>query len=81
MGLAPSDPAPLNLHNLPRPAAVFDMIYRPPQTALLRQAAELGLAHTNGLAMLVHQGARALELWTQGAVPTTTMQAALSAAQ
>jgi shikimate dehydrogenase len=81
LGLAPSDPAPINLHKIPRPAAVFDMIYRPPQTALLRQAAELGLAHTNGLAMLVHQGARALELWTQGAVPTTTMQAALSAAQ
>ena len=40
------------------------MIYNPPVTALLRQAAALGLPHANGLAMLVHQGAKALELWS-----------------
>ena len=81
LGLAPGDTAPINLCKIPRPAAVYDMIYRPPQTPLLHQAAELGLAHTNGLTMLVHQGARALELWTQSPVPTSTMQVALNAAQ
>lgn len=81
LGLAPGDTAPINLCKIPRPAAVCDMIYRPPQTPLLHQAAELGLAHTNGLTMLVHQGARALELWTQSPVPTSTMQVALNAAQ
>jgi shikimate dehydrogenase len=56
------------------------MIYRPPQTALLRQAAALGLPHANGLSMLIHQGARSLEIWTGASVPVATMQAAARAA-
>jgi shikimate dehydrogenase len=63
-GLRESDPAPFDLATLPRPAAVFDMIYNPPETRLLRQAAFLGIPHANGLAMLVHQGAKALEIWS-----------------
>jgi shikimate dehydrogenase len=61
---------PVDLTSLPTVAAVFDMIYNPPQTALLARAAALGLPHANGLAMLVHQGAKALEIWT--GVPATT---------
>lgn len=63
-GLRETDSPPLDLAALPRPAAVFDMIYNPPETRLLRQAAFLGIPHANGLDMLVHQGARALELWS-----------------
>jgi shikimate dehydrogenase len=40
------------------------MIYNPPETPLLRQARSLGIPAANGLAMLVHQGAKALEHWT-----------------
>ncbi len=79
LGLKTDDPAPLDLRKIPRPACVFDMIYRPPQTALLRQAAALGLPHANGLAMLVHQGARSLEIWTGAPVPVKVMQAAAQA--
>lgn len=63
-GLRDTDPAPIDLARLPRPAAVFDMIYNPPETRLLRQSAFLALPHANGLAMLVHQGAKALEIWS-----------------
>ena len=63
-GLRPDDPAPIDPAALPRPAAVFDMIYNPPLTPLLRTAAKLGLPHANGLSMLVHQGAKSLEIWT-----------------
>jgi shikimate dehydrogenase len=63
-GLRESDPSPIDLASLPRPTAVFDMIYNPPQTPLLRAAAALGLPHAHGLAMLVHQGAKALEIWS-----------------
>jgi shikimate dehydrogenase len=64
-GLKADDPLPIDLAALqPKPAAVFDMIYNPPETALLRQARSLGIPAFNGLAMLVHQGARALEHWT-----------------
>ncbi len=81
-GLKPTDPLPVDLAALPRPAAVFDMIYNPPQTALLRAAAGLGLPHAHGLAMLVHQGAKALEIWSGVPAPQTApvMSAAAHAA-
>lgn len=80
LGLGANDPAPVDLRLIPEPACVFDMIYRPAQTALLRQAAVLGLPHANGLAMLVHQGARSLEIWTGAPAPVKVMQAAALAA-
>jgi shikimate dehydrogenase len=76
-GLRDSDPAPFDLARLGRrPAGVFDMIYNPPQTRLLAQAAALGLPAANGLAMLVHQGARALEIWTGRPPPVGPMRRA-----
>lgn len=63
-GLTETDPLPIDLAALPRPSAVFDMIYNPPRTAFLRAAADLGLPCANGLSMLVHQGAKALEIWS-----------------
>jgi shikimate dehydrogenase len=80
LGLASGDPAPIDLRALPTPSGIYDMIYRPPQTALLRQAAELGLRHANGLSMLIHQGARSLSLWTGAEAPVNVMQAAARAA-
>ena len=64
LGLQPGDAAPIDLARLPRPAGVYDMIYNPPKTALLRQAAALGVPYANGLSMLVHQGAKSLEIWS-----------------
>jgi shikimate dehydrogenase len=63
-GLHAGDAPPVDLRKLPRPASVFDMIYNPPETPLLTQARALGLPRANGLAMLVHQGAKSLEIWT-----------------
>lgn len=63
-GLKPGDPSAIDLSALPKPKAVFDMIYNPPQTPLLKQAASLGIPHAHGLPMLVNQGAKALALWT-----------------
>ncbi|MBI2514364.1 MAG: shikimate dehydrogenase [Opitutae bacterium] len=78
-GLKPGEPPPIALRDLPAGLKVYDMVYNPPQTALLREAAALGLAHANGLSMLVHQGARALEIWTDTAVPADVMRAAIAA--
>jgi shikimate dehydrogenase len=81
-GLIETDPLPVDLRALPRPSAVFDMIYNPSQTRLLRAAAQLGVPGANGLSMLVHQGAKALEIWSGISAPRTaaTMaQAALRA--
>lgn len=50
---------------------VVDLTYR--DTDLLRAARARGLATLDGLAMLVHQGARALELWTGKEAPVAIM--------
>lgn len=79
-GLRPDDPLPIDLTMLPRPSAVYDMIYNPPRTALLRAASALGLPHANGLSMLVHQGAKSLEIWS-GAPATATAATMMAAAR
>jgi shikimate dehydrogenase len=43
---------------------IFDIIYTPLETALLRKAASEGAATINGVEMFVQQGARAFALWT-----------------
>jgi shikimate dehydrogenase len=79
-GLKPDDPLPVELAALPAPSAVYDMIYNPPETRLLAAARALDLPRANGLSMLVHQGARALEIWTGGPVPVEAMHRAARAA-
>jgi shikimate dehydrogenase len=43
---------------------------------LLQSAADLGLRAANGTSMLVHQGARALEIWTNQDVSASVMKEA-----
>jgi shikimate dehydrogenase len=61
-----------------RPAAtVYDLIYTPRPTALLRQAAARGCRALDGLEMLVQQGAAALRLWSAiEDIPVEAMRAA-----
>jgi shikimate dehydrogenase len=79
-GLKTTDALPIDLSALPRPRAVFDMIYNPAETPLLAQASALGIPAANGLGMLVHQGARALEIWSDAAVPVDAMRTAVHSA-
>ena len=80
VGLRETDASPLDLRAIPLPAGVYDMIYNPPQTALLRSAASLHVPCANGLSMLVHQGAKALTIWSHADVPVPAMRAAAQAA-
>ena len=57
--------------------AVFDMVYRPAETPLLRAAKAAGCRVANGLSMLLYQGARALELWSGRSAPEKVMRQAL----
>jgi shikimate dehydrogenase len=79
LGLKTEDQLPIDKEWLQkhRPRFVYDMIYRPFETALLRTARQLGLRTANGMGMLLHQGARALELWTGRPAPIEAMGAAL----
>ena len=57
---------------------VYDIVYTPPVTPLMRAAAERGCETLGGIGMLVHQGAIAFEKWTGIAPCTETMHQVLS---
>ena len=57
---------------------VYDIVYTPPVTPLMRAAAERGCQTLGGIGMLIHQGAIAFEKWTGVAPCTEAMQQALS---
>jgi shikimate dehydrogenase len=61
---------------LPRHALVVDLVVRR-ETPLVAAARARGLRACTGAAMLLHQGAAALEAWTGRAAPLTVMRAAL----
>lgn len=79
LGLRPEDPSPLAGANfeLPMAANVYDMIYKPAQTKLLRAANDAQCRTANGLGMLLHQGAKALEIWSGRPAPIEVMREAL----
>jgi shikimate dehydrogenase len=79
VGLKSNDALPIDLKWLTthRPRFVYDMIYRPAETALLREAKQLGCRTANGLGMLLYQGAKALELWSGKPAPIAAMRQAL----
>ncbi len=82
LGLRPEDDLPLNEKAFPlnRAGAVFDMIYRPAETPLLKRAKAGGCRVANGLGMLLYQGAKALEIWSGQPAPLREMRAALEKA-
>jgi shikimate dehydrogenase len=65
--------------NLPFPenAAVYDLVYNPRETLLVRQARAAGLPAITGLGMLVEQAALAFERWTGLGAPRKAMQEAV----
>ncbi len=79
LGLKTDDASPLDekQFSLKQTRAVYDMIYRPAETALLKSAKAAGCQTANGLGMLLHQGAKALEIWTGQTAPLDVMRRAL----
>jgi shikimate dehydrogenase len=74
------DPSLLPPEAFRKGQCVFDLIYMYPETTLLRVAKEQGAQIANGLGMLLHQGAKAFEIWTGIQPDTTAMRIALEAA-
>ena len=80
LGLHEGDPLPWDTAIPFRPdQVVCDLIYNRP-TELLARARAQGAIALDGLGMLVHQGARAFELWTGMAAPVEVMLEAIRAA-
>lgn len=66
------------LDELPRGAAVVDLIYAPAETELLRRAREKGHRTANGIGLLVNQAVLALEHFTGAEVDAAEMKKLLS---
>ncbi len=61
----------------PPEAAVYDLVYNPRETRLVRDARAAGLPAVTGLGMLVEQAALSLARWVERKVPRYAMWAAL----
>jgi 3-dehydroquinate dehydratase / shikimate dehydrogenase len=53
---------------------VFDLVYNPIDTPLIKAAREKGIPFITGVEMFVHQGARQFEIWTGKPAPEEEMQ-------
>lgn len=79
LGLKSTDPLPVSreMLNSLKPDFFYDMIYRPAQTPAMKLAGKMQIRTANGLGMLLHQGARAFEIWTGRKAPVGVMRKAL----
>jgi shikimate dehydrogenase len=81
LGLDPRDALPVSRSEVPAAGAALDMVYRPGETTWVRTLRAAGVRTADGRAMLVAQGAAALECWFPGVdAPAEVMRAAIDAA-
>jgi shikimate dehydrogenase len=77
VGMAPKvEEMPINPALLGRFSLVMDIVYRPLQTRLLKEAAARGAATIDGLKMLLYQATAQFELWTGQPAPLEVMSRA-----
>jgi shikimate dehydrogenase len=57
----------------PKAAVLYDLVYNPRETLLVKQARASGLRAISGIGMLVEQAALAFQLWTSQDIPRRIM--------
>lgn len=77
LGMKADDPLPVDARLLHKELFVYDLVYAPAETRLLRAAREKGAGFANGIGMLLHQGMLAFEIWTGVKPPREPMEQAL----
>lgn len=81
LGLGGDDGLPVTPADIPGARVALDMVYRPGETPWVRTLRAAGLRAADGRAMLVAQGAAALQCWFPGVdAPDEIMRAAVDAA-
>ncbi len=80
VGMNLKDPLLINSEWLSQETFIFDLIYNPSETRLLKVAKERGCPTLNGMGMLVRQGAASFKLWTGREAPVKVMREALGKA-
>lgn len=83
VGLKPKDPSLIEARDFAglKNIFVYDLIYNPSLTPLLRVAHRKGFRILNGLDMLLFQGAKAFEIWTGRKPPVAEMLKTLKRSQ
>ena len=77
VGMEPKvDDIPIDPDLLGRYRLVMDIVYKPLETRLLREAKARGAATLDGLQMLIHQATAQFELWTGRPAPLEIMSRA-----
>jgi shikimate dehydrogenase len=79
VGMKRTDSSPLASSLLQPHLMVYDTIYTAARTKLMQAADEAGARSSNGLSMLLHQGALSFEIWFDRQAPLEVMRAALVA--
>ena len=77
LGLNQSDRSPIPSRLLAPHLMIFDTIYLERRTPFVAAAIAAGARATNGLSMLLHQGALAFELWFNREAPIEVMRRAI----
>jgi len=77
IGLRGSDRSPISARLIAPHLMVYDTVYSSERTPLVLAALEAGARAANGLAMLLHQGALAFEIWFERQAPLEVMRAAV----
>ena len=75
VGMSPNvkeTPAPASV--LRKDMVVFDAVYNPPETRLIREAKAAGCRTITGIAWFVNQAAAQFELWTGKPAPREVME-------
>ena len=71
---------PLSWRQIRPTALVYDLVYNPLETPLLRDAVKAGARTLGGISMLVYLGAASFEMWTGQPAPVSVMLEAASRA-
>jgi shikimate dehydrogenase len=80
-GLDPKAPPVLSAHMIPAQLMIFDTIYGAGCEKLRKEVETAGAQWSDGLGMLLHQGAAAWTLWTSQEAPLEIMRQALKASR
>lgn len=80
VGMKPTDQSLLAPDAFRAGQRAFDLIYHVPETVFMKAARAGGAKACNGLGMLLHQGARAFQIWTGQEPSVSAMRKALEQA-
>jgi len=76
-GMAGHDALNIPLDKLEQSSYVYDLVYNPRNTELVKKALSLGHRAASGLGMLLYQGAESFQIWTGQNAPVEVMQDAM----